>query len=178
MWQPGWKASLGENGYMYMYDWVPLLCTWASQEMLVVKNLSANAGDIRDSSSIPGSGRSPGGGHGNMLQYSCLENSMDRGAWWATVHGCHKESDVTEWLTLSQTLKFLLRLIRSFSCRWEPEEGAQADSHQMRAARISREESLCIIWRACLGQDGGGTFHPPGRAALSSLLQLSTQKHF
>ena len=54
--------------------------------MLVVKNLSANAGDIRDVGSIPGSGRSPGGGHGNPLQYSCLENPMDRGDWWATVH--------------------------------------------------------------------------------------------
>ena len=53
---------------------------------LVVKNPPANAGDIGDMSSIPGSGRSPGGVHGNSLQYSCLENPMDRGAWWATVH--------------------------------------------------------------------------------------------
>ena len=45
----------------------------------------ANAGDSRDMSSIPGSGKSPAGGHGNSLQYSCLENSMERGAWWATV---------------------------------------------------------------------------------------------
>ena len=53
---------------------------------LVVKNLHANAGDIKDAGSIPGSGRSPEGGHGNPLQYSCLENPMDRGSWWATVH--------------------------------------------------------------------------------------------
>ena len=53
----------------------------------MVKKLSANAGDLRDADLIPGSGRSPGGGHGNPLQYSCLENPMDRGAWWATVHG-------------------------------------------------------------------------------------------
>ena len=52
----------------------------------VVKNLPAKAGDIKDTGSIPGSGRSSGGGHGNPLQYSCLENPMDRGAWWATVH--------------------------------------------------------------------------------------------
>ena len=52
----------------------------------VIKNLSANSGDVRDMGMIPGSGRSPGGGHGNPLQYSCLENLMDRGAWWATVH--------------------------------------------------------------------------------------------
>ena len=52
----------------------------------MVKNLLANAGDIRDMGSIPGLGRSPGEGHGNPLQYSCLENPMDRGAWWITVH--------------------------------------------------------------------------------------------
>ena len=51
----------------------------------MVKNLQACAGDIRDSGSILGLGRSPGGGHGNPLQYSCLKNPMDRGAWWATV---------------------------------------------------------------------------------------------
>ena len=64
--------------------------TWASQVMLVVKNLSANAGDIGDPGSIPGSGGSPGGGHGNPLQYSCLENPMDRGAWGATIHRISK----------------------------------------------------------------------------------------
>ena len=53
---------------------------------LVVKNIPANAGDVRDLGSIPGWGRSPGEGHGNRLQYSCLENPMDRGAWQATVH--------------------------------------------------------------------------------------------
>ena len=59
---------------------------WASQVALVVKNLPANAGDLRDASLIPSSGRSPGGGDDNPLQYSCLENLMDRGAWQATVH--------------------------------------------------------------------------------------------
>ena len=61
-----------------------------SQMALVVKNLPANAGDIRDVGSIPGLGRSPGGGHGNPLNYSCLENPMDRGAWQAAVHGVAK----------------------------------------------------------------------------------------
>ena len=56
----------------------------------MVKNLPANAGDIRDASLIPGSGRFPGGGNGNPLQYSCLENPMDREAWQATVHGVTK----------------------------------------------------------------------------------------
>ena len=60
--------------------------TWASQVALVVKNPSANAGDIRDSGSVTGLGRSPGGGHGNPLQYPCLESLMDRGAWRAIVH--------------------------------------------------------------------------------------------
>ena len=56
----------------------------------MVENLPANAGD---SSSIPGSGRSPGEGNGNPLQYSCLENSMERGGWWTTIHEVTKESD-------------------------------------------------------------------------------------
>ena len=58
--------------------------------VLIVKNLPANAGDIRDACSIPGLGRSPGEGNGNPLQYSCLENPMDRGAWWATDCGVTK----------------------------------------------------------------------------------------
>ena len=60
-----------------------------------VKNPPANAGDTGDTGSIPGSGRSPGEGHGNPLQYSCLENSMDRGAWWATAHRVAKQLDMT-----------------------------------------------------------------------------------
>ena len=62
----------------------------ASQVALVVKNPAANAGDVRDAGSSPRSGRSPGGGHGNPLQYSRLENLMDRGAWQAIVHGVAK----------------------------------------------------------------------------------------
>ena len=57
------------------------------QVALVLRNLPAGAGDLRDEDSIPGSGRSPGGRHGSLLQYSCLENPMDRGAWEAAVHG-------------------------------------------------------------------------------------------
>ena len=56
----------------------------------VVKNPPANAGDARHAGSIPGSGKSLGVGNGNPLQYTCMENSMDRGAWWAAVHGITK----------------------------------------------------------------------------------------
>jgi len=64
--------------YIYIY--------MASEAALVVKNLPANARDIRDVDLIPGSGRSPEGGHGNPLQYSRLENPMDRVVWWAMAH--------------------------------------------------------------------------------------------
>ena len=63
---------------------------WASQEALVVKNLPAIARDIRDAGCIPGSGRSAGGGNGNPLLYSCLENPRNRRAWRATGHGVAK----------------------------------------------------------------------------------------
>ena len=66
----------------------------------MIKNLPANAGDT---GSVPGSGRSSGEGNCNPLLYSCLENSMGRGAWWATVHGV-AESDTSDGLTLSPTL--------------------------------------------------------------------------
>ena len=63
----------------------------------MVKNLPTKEEDARDAGSILGSGRSPGGGHGNLLQYPCLKNPMDRGAWWATVHGLAKS-----WTGLSE----------------------------------------------------------------------------
>ena len=63
---------------------------WASQVVLGVKNLPANAGEVRDVGLVPGSGRSPGGGRGSPLQYYCLGNPMDGGGWWATVHGVAK----------------------------------------------------------------------------------------
>ena len=63
---------------------------------LVVKNRSANAGDVRDVGLIPGLGGSPGGGNGNLLQYSCLKNATDRQVWWATFHRTAKS-----WIGLS-----------------------------------------------------------------------------
>ena len=73
----------------------------------VVKNPSANTRDVRDMDSIPGSRRSPGGGNGNPLQYSCLENPMDREAWWAIVHG----------VTKSQTRLSMEAYMHSSHCR-------------------------------------------------------------
>ena len=72
---------------------------WASQVALEVNDPPANVGDARDMSSLPRSGRSSGGGYGNPLQYDCLENPMDRGAWWATVCGVTKS-----WTQLSDKL--------------------------------------------------------------------------
>ena len=80
---------------MNIYIFRICLPTGASKVVLMVENPPANAGDIRDTGLISESGRSPRGGHGNPLQYSCLENPMDRGAWRATVHGV-AESDTIE----------------------------------------------------------------------------------
>ena len=74
-----------------MFIFLAVLCSlWSFPSVSVVKKLPVNAGDLRDMNLIPGSGRSPGEGHGNPLQYSCLENLMDRGAWGVTVHGVTK----------------------------------------------------------------------------------------
>ena len=70
--------------------WLCSTYIWVSQAALVVKNLPDNAGYATNTGVIPGLGRSPGGGHGNPLQYSCLENLMDRRVWRATVHGLHR----------------------------------------------------------------------------------------
>ena len=73
----------------------------ASQVALIVMNLPAKVGDVRDVGSIPGSGRSPRGGNGNSLQYSDLENSMDGGSWWTTLHGVTKSQTQESCLFIS-----------------------------------------------------------------------------
>ena len=78
------------------------LSIYLSNVAPVVKNLPANAGDARDMGSIPGSGRSPGLGKGNLLQYSCLENPMDRRTWLATVHGVTKSQT---WLSTHLSIR-------------------------------------------------------------------------
>ena len=82
----------------------------ASQMALVVKNLSPNGGDARDVSSITGSRRSPGGRHGDPLQYSCLENPMDWGARWATVHRVEKKQTRLKWLSMQHAIRGCKRL--------------------------------------------------------------------
>ena len=89
----------------------------ASQGALVVKNLPANAGDVADADSIPGSGRSPGEGNCNPLQYSCLENPMDGGAWPATVQGVAKS-----WTRLKQLSTHVHAILHS--------SGTNLHSHQ------------------------------------------------
>ena len=80
--------NLGKNIYIYTHKLHTHTHTYgASQAALVIKNLPANAGGIRDMGSIPSLGRDPEEGHGNPLQCSRLENPMNRGAWWAMVHG-------------------------------------------------------------------------------------------
>ena len=71
----------------------------------MVKKLLANAGDIKEASSIPGSGRPPREWHDNPLQYSCLENPMDRGAWWATAHKVTKSQTCLKRLSMRACMK-------------------------------------------------------------------------
>ena len=84
----------------------------ASRMALVVKKLPAKAGDIRDMGSIPGSGRSPGGGHGNPLQYSCLENLMDSGVWSATVCQVSKSQTRLKRLSTAQHVNNISSAVR------------------------------------------------------------------
>ena len=93
-----------------------LIMNWASQVVLMVKNLPAKAGNITDVGLIPGPGRFSGGGHGNPLQYSCLENSMDRGTWWATVHEVAKHST---WLKRLSVLVCSYELIFCLFYKWQ-----------------------------------------------------------
>ena len=83
------------------------------QVALVVRNPPANAGDLRDMGSIPGSGRSPGGGYSTLLQYFCLENPMDRGAWQATVHGVAESRTRPQGLSMHACTLTTLRALQS-----------------------------------------------------------------
>ena len=126
----------------------------------VVKNLPANAGDKRDAGSVPGLGRSPGGGHGNPLQYSCLENHMDRESWWATVHGVAKSwTRVTEHIHMNS---------EPGKARWlakgNLEEMPQiSDSSYHKGMILSLSSPMCLFTSTCFT-----TFHLCGNSFLQS----------
>ena len=98
----------------------------ASQVMFVVKNPSANAGDIKDASSIPGSGRSPGGGHGNPLQYSCLENPM-----------AEDLAGYSPWVTKSWT--WLSNWAHTWACEWVRHREQEKEAEGERNRRIHND---------------------------------------
>ena len=138
-------------------DYCLRLLMWVSQVALVIKNPPTSAGDLRDVGSIPGSGRCPGGGRGNPLQCSCLENPMDRGAWRATVHRVtvtHDWSDLAHtcpclssarqhWLLLSACLSLpgLCPLICCFS---------SAETSYQWGIRIISRLRISRLWRVTL----------------------------
>ena len=96
-----WNQPLVQSmEWSFIGSFPPLMLHKGFPSGAVVKNPPANAGDARDRGSIPGCGRSPGGGKDNPFQYSCLENSVDRGAWWATAHGVPKSPT---WLSMQAT---------------------------------------------------------------------------
>ena len=95
----GWLSFLwlvrAEIGLNQEFGWATLFCIWGLPKWLSGEESACSAGDT---DLIPGSERSSGKGHGKPLQYSCLENPMNRGVWWATIHGVTKELDMTEQL--------------------------------------------------------------------------------
>ena len=103
-----WLKQLSSSSSRYLI--------WVSQVVLVVKNPPADAGDARDVHSIPGSGKSPGGRQGNPLQYSCLENPMDRGAWRATVPRVTKSQTRRKWLSTNTQLSHISGILQCFFC--------------------------------------------------------------
>ena len=129
----GFSSLTGEKSELFLtlvnfrnYSVHPFQCSFSDLDKLltcmhilgfpgdsVVKNPLANTGD---QGSIPGLGRSPAEGNANSLQYSCLENSLDRGAWWATVHGVAKESDTTQQLN-NMHVSVLSQHLKRFACR-------------------------------------------------------------
>ena len=139
-----------------------LVPAWVSQVVLMVKTLPTYEGDIRDSSSVPGSGRSPGGGHGNPLQYSCLENPMDRGAWWATVHGVAKSQAWLKWLSTCTCPK-VEQLWKAVSSLKLP-LGSTED-----IVETTWQTSLCCVWLLVTPW----TVSTPGFPILPYLLELA-----
>ena len=131
----------------------------ASWVELVVKNAAANAGHERDSGSIPGWGRSPGGGHGNPLQYSCLENPTDiRGSWWATLHRVAKSQTQLKWLSTHAHTRgqnsalppcSFLPLLLFFSMYGNRAHSVSRISAQMLWSKWSQNSPFCVCVSVC-----------------------------
>ena len=108
------------GSFLFHDEWDSIV--WMNQFWLSDKESACSAGDAGDAGSVPGLGRSPGGGHGNPPQYSCLENPMDRGAWWATVHGVAKSRTRLERLSTHAPVCLSFHLFKGIcvvsSFRW------------------------------------------------------------
>ena len=128
----GWRQKLQCEGKISISQ----VRQGASQVVLVVKNLLANARDLREAGSIPGLGRSPEEGLGNPLQYSCLKNPLDRGAGQAIVHGI-TDSDMTEWLS-THTSKIVGRESGKQSCFYKVPRGRDQSKVTERSKRKNR----------------------------------------
>ena len=117
---------------------------WPISVALVVKNQPVNVGVVRDMSSIPGSGRPPGGGHGNPLQYSCLKNPTDRGAWGATVHGVAQSR--TRLKRQHACMHACILLIKEFSRdNWRLQRPERQSCLQLCVWRSDRREQFKIL---------------------------------
>ena len=114
---------------------------WASQVVLVVKNPPANAGDMSDIGSIPGWGRSPGGGHGNPLQFSCLKNLMDRGAWRAKVHRVAKRRTRLKQLSM-HSQEYYRRKCLPLTGR----ETSSSLNHLIQWGFLGRKNTSGLVW--------------------------------
>ena len=135
---------------------------------LAVKNPSANERDIRDAGSTPGSGRSLGGGHGNLLEYSCLENPMDRGTWWAMTHRVTKSQTWLKWLSthshtwlhlahpdasldqLINTLNSIYNLNFPFHCNLKPLTVWITKNCGKFLKRWEYQTTLPVSWETCM----------------------------
>ena len=135
-----WSPCVGEC------NWPDTMCQ-GTQGGSVVKNLPASAGDTGDASSVPGSGRSPGGRTGNLLQYSCLENSMDRGAWWATIHGIPKNLTWLSAHTHIYRLRQNKKILNSTSSR--PSQSCEKMASRMTCQAFWKQSSAWLhvsVW--------------------------------
>ena len=188
-WEPGWKL---EGDLMDSYQWS--MCR-ASQVVLVVKNLPASVGDMRDQGSIPGLGRCPGGGCGNWFHYSYLGNPMDSGAWQATVHRVAKSQTQLKrqqmqqyiWWTVgaalsTQTHSAQYALLSSpyssstdFLSQGKSSWGRglillKCSGRDKSQKQVQWRPGLCsrrreTLWSTCLGQQNKFIAYPPSWAA-------------